>query len=175
MLVSTQWGADLSIMFFIQSIMNYKLNRLNTSIVCEEILIQDFPSLKFGETPDKVVVFDATEYCNAEELNQLNHAAFGVSCRIFIDRMLKNKNLTPSNLFFMTADNHLLMNKGLTYIFLMFVSPDVNDYFFGLIDEILSHGIAISDSYLASMVDERIPSEYLQAIIDTRREADHAE
>ncbi len=155
--------------------MNYKLNRLNTSIVCEEILIQDFPSLKFGETPDKVVVFDATEYCNSEELNQLNHAAFGVSCRIFIDRMLKNKNLTPSNLFFLTADNHLLMNKGLTYIFLMFVSPDVNDYFFGLIDEILSHGIAISDSYLASMVDERIPSEFLQAIIDTRREADHAE
>lgn len=143
--------------------------------MCEEILIQDFPSLKFGETPDKVVVFDATEYCNSEELNQLNHAAFGVSCRIFIDRMLKNKNLTPSNLFFLTADNHLLMNKGLTYIFLMFVSPDVNDYFFGLIDEILSHGIAISDSYLASMVDERIPSEFLQAIIDTRREADHAE
>lgn len=155
--------------------MNYKLNRLNTSIVCEEILIQDFPSLKFGATPDKVVVFDATGYCNAEELNQTNHAAFGASCKIFIDRMLSNKNLTPSNLFYMTADNHLLMNKGLTYIFLMFISPDVNDYFFGLIDEILSHGIAISDSYLASMVDERIPSEFLQAIIDTRKEADHAE
>ena len=155
--------------------MNYKLNRLNTSIVCDEILIQDFPSLKFGATPDKVVVFDATEYCNAEELNQTNHAAFGASCKIFIDRMLRNKNLTPSNLFFMTTDNHLLMNKGLTYIFLMFINSDVNDYFFGLIDEILSHGIAISDSYLASMVDERIPSEFLQAIIDTRKGDNYAE
>ena len=145
--------------------MNYKLNRLNASVVCEEILIQDFPSLKFGTTPDKVVVFDATEYCNAEELNQTNYAAFGASCRIFIDRMLRNKNLTQSNLFFLTADNHLLMNKGLTYIFLMFVSPD----------EILSHGIAISDSYLASMVDERIPSEFLQAIIDARKGDDYAE
>ena len=138
-------------------------------------MIQDFPSLKFGTTPDKVVVFDATEYCNAEELNQTNHAAFGASCKIFIDRMLRNKNLTPSNLFFMTTDNHLLMNKGLTYIFLMFINSDVNDYFFGLIDEILSHGIAISDSYLASMVDERIPSEFLQAIIDTRKGDDYAE
>ena len=138
-------------------------------------MIQDFPSLKFGTTPDKVVVFDATEYCYAEELNQTNHAAFGASCKIFIDRMLRNKNLTPSNLFFMTTDNHLLMNKGLTYIFLMFINSDVNDYFFGLIDEILSHGIAISDSYLASMVDERIPSEFLQAIIDTRKGDDYAE
>lgn len=152
--------------------MNYKLNIIPTNVECEEALIREFPSLLFGTTPDKVVVFDATAYCESEELNLTNHAAFGSSCRVLIDRMLRNKNLQPTNLFYQTADNHLLMHKALAYLFLMFINPDVMDYFFGLLDEILGNGIAISDAYLASLVDERIPSEYLQSIIERRKEAD---
>lgn len=149
--------------------MNYKVNNLAKDIQCSEPILPEFGSLLGGTTPDNTAVFDATAFCEAEGFENWTATVFTKVNRIYIQRLIDTGNLNASSIYYMTKGGHLLINQSLMYIFLMSVSPPIFEYFFSLINDVMRSGMAFSDTYLVGLIQAKVPTEYLQQIIESRK------
>ena len=151
--------------------MDYKITALPNSIELKDHLIEDFSDLLFGITPDGTPVFDATEYCNRVETeSQFNARVFMRNCKPFIEGFIKAGELDPSKMFYQNTDGHSLIHEQLVYLFLMFTSNVWLIYFNSLISDVINTGVAYSDSFLLKQAIQRIPSDVMEKIIETRKE-----
>lgn len=151
--------------------MDYKISVLPQAIELKDSLIDDFSDLLFGTTPDGTPVFDATEYCNRVETeSQFNARVFMRNCKPFIEGFIKAGELDPSKMFYQNTDGHLLIHEQLVYLFLMFTSNVWLIYFNSLISDVINTGVAYSDSFLLKQAIQRIPSDVMEKIIETRKE-----
>ena len=151
--------------------MDYKISVLPQAIELKDSLIEDFSDLLFGTTPDGTPVFDATEYCNRVEMeSQFNARVFMRNCKPFIEGFIKAGELDPSKMFYQNTDGHSLIHEQLVYLFLMFTSNVWLIYFNSLISDVINTGVAYSDSFLLKQAIQRIPSDVLEKIIETRKE-----
>jgi hypothetical protein len=151
--------------------MDYKITVLPNSIELKDPLIEDFSDLLFGTTPDGTPVFDATEYCNRVETeSQFNARVFMRNCKPFIEGFIKAGELDPSKMFYQNTDGHSLIHEQLVYLFLMFTSNVWLIYFNSLISDVINTGVAYSDSFLLKQAIQRIPSDVMEKIIETRKE-----
>jgi len=151
--------------------MDYKISVLPQAIELKDSLIEDFSDLLFGTTPDGTPVFDATEYCNRIETeSQFNARVFMRNCKPFIEGFIKAGELDPSKMFYQNTDGHSLIHEQLVYLFLMFTSNVWLIYFNSLISDVINTGVAYSDSFLLKQAIQRIPSDVMEKIIETRKE-----
>lgn len=151
--------------------MDYKISVLSQAIELKDSLIEDFSDLLFGTTPDGTPVFDATEYCNRVETeSQFNARVFMRNCKPFIEGFIKAGELDPSKMFYQNTDGHSLIHEQLVYLFLMFTSNVWLIYFNSLISDVINTGVAYSDSFLLKQAIQRIPSDVMEKIIETRKE-----
>ena len=151
--------------------MDYKISILPQAIELKDSLIEDFSDLLFGTTPDGTPVFDATEYCNRVETeSQFNARVFMRNCKPFIEGFIKAGELDPSKMFYQNTDGHSLIHEQLVYLFLMFTSNVWLIYFNSLISDVINTGVAYSDSFLLKQAIQRIPSDVMEKIIETRKE-----
>ncbi len=151
--------------------MDYKISVLPQAIELKDSLIEDFSDLLFGTTPDGTSVFDATEYCNRIETeSQFNARVFMRNCKPFIEGFIKAGELDPSKMFYQNTDGHSLIHEQLVYLFLMFTSNVWLIYFNSLISDVINTGVAYSDSFLLKQAIQRIPSDVMEKIIETRKE-----
>lgn len=151
--------------------MDYKISVLPQTIELKDSLIEDFSDLLFGTTPDGTPVFDATEYCNRVETeSQFNARIFMRNCKSFIEGFIKAGELDPSKMFYQNTDGHSLIHEQLVYLFLMFTSNVWLIYFNSLISDVINTGVAYSDSFLLKQAIQRIPSDVMEKIIETRKE-----
>lgn len=151
--------------------MDYKISVLPQAIELKDSLIEDFSDLLFGTTPDGTPVFDATEYCNRVETeSQFNARVFMRNCKPFIEGFIKAGELDPSKMFYQNTDGHSLIHEQLVYLFLMFTSNVWLIYFNSLISDVINIGVAYSDSFLLKQAIQRIPSDVMEKIIETRKE-----
>ena len=151
--------------------MDYKISVLPQTIELKDSLIEDFSDLLFGTTPDGTPVFDATEYCNRVETeSQFNARVFMRNCKPFIEGFIKAGELDPSKMFYQNTDGHSLIHEQLVYLFLMFTSNVWLIYFNSLISDVINTGVAYSDSFLLKQAIQRIPSDVMEKIIETRKE-----
>ena len=151
--------------------MDYKISVLPQAIELKDSLIEDFSDLLFGTTPDGTPVFDATEYCNRVETeSQFNARVFMRNCKPFIEGFIKACELDPSKMFYQNTDGHSLIHEQLVYLFLMFTSNVWLIYFNSLISDVINTGVAYSDSFLLKQAIQRIPSDVMEKIIETRKE-----
>ena len=151
--------------------MDYKISVLPQAIELKDSLIEDFSDLLFGTTPDGTPVFDATEYCNRMETeSQFNARVFMRNCKPFIEGFIKAGELDPSKMFYQNTDGHSLIHEQLVYLFLMFTSNVWLIYFNSLISDVINTGVAYSDSFLLKQAIQRIPSDVMEKIIETRKE-----
>lgn len=151
--------------------MDYKISVLPQAIELKDSLIEDFSDLLFGTTPDGTPVFDATEYCNRVETeSQFNARVFMRNCKPFIEGFIKADELDPSKMFYQNTDGHSLIHEQLVYLFLMFTSNVWLIYFNSLISDVINTGVAYSDSFLLKQAIQRIPSDVMEKIIETRKE-----
>lgn len=151
--------------------MDYKISVLPQAIELKDSLIEDFSDLLFGTTPDGTPVFDATEYCNRVETeSQFNARVFMRNCKPFIEGFIKAGELNPSKMFYQNTDGHSLIHEQLVYLFLMFTSNVWLIYFNSLISDVINTGVAYSDSFLLKQAIQRIPSDVMEKIIETRKE-----
>jgi hypothetical protein len=151
--------------------MDYKISVLPQAIELKDSLIEDFSDLLFGTTPDGTPVFDATEYCNRVETeSQFNARVFMRNCKPFIEGFIKAGELDPSKMFYQNTDGHSLIHEQLVYLFLMFTSNVWLIYFNSLISDVINTGVAYSDSFLLKQAIQRIPSDVMEKIIETRKE-----
>lgn len=148
--------------------MDYKITALDKQLECNEQVLPDIPKLLFGQIKDGPLVFDSTAFYNNSNIEEIDYKAFQRINKRYIEGFIKNSPLKPSELFYMNTDGHVLMSHELTFLFLAFANPAFAAYFNGLIGELMSNGIAYSDGFVISLASERIPTEYLQQIINDR-------
>ena len=148
--------------------MDYKTTTLNELQKCDEVLLGAFPDLKYGNITDDLIVFDATAYYLERDLKEIDYRTFQRINKRYIESLTKYGDASQQELFFLNKDGHILMNKELTFIFLAFAEPVLATYFNGLLGDIMSNGVAYSDSYIVAMASERLPSDILQQIIENR-------
>ena len=151
--------------------MDYKINAIPNSIELKDPLIEDFSDLLFGTAPDGTPVFDATEYCSRAESNlQFNVRTFMRTCKPFIEGFIAAGELEPSKLFYQNTDGHSLIHEQLTYLFLSFTNKVWLIYFNSLLSDVINSGVAYSDSFMLKQAMQRIPSDILERIIESRKE-----
>lgn len=151
--------------------MDYKINTIPNSIELKDPLIEDFSDLLFGTAPDGTPVFDATEYFNrAEGDAQFNVRLFMRNCKPFIEGFITMGELNPSKLFYQNPDGHALIHEQLTFLFLAYTNKIWLIYFNSLVSDVITTGVAYSDSFLLKQTIQRVPSEILEKIIESRKE-----
>lgn len=151
--------------------MDYKITVLPNSIELKDPLIEDFSDLLFGTTPDGTPVFDATEYCNrTEENSQFNVRLFMRTCKPFIEGFITAGELDLGKMFYQNPDGHALIHEQLTYLFLSFTNKIWLIYFNSLLSDVITNGVAYSDSFLLKQTIQRVPSDVLEKIIESRKE-----
>ena len=146
--------------------MDYKINILQKEVSCKEMALQDIPLLKFGVVDNKLV-FDATAYCQSKEL-AFNVKVFSRGYRMLIDVIAKDNNVSIGNLFYQNANGNILIDRELVFIFLACVEPGMLIYFNQLITDAITEGIALSDGYIASVINAKVPNEVLENIMQSR-------
>ena len=151
--------------------MDYKINALLNEVELKDVLIEDITDLMFGVTPDGTTVFDATEYCaKAEEGVVFNTSVFMRACRPFVDGYIEIEGLEVTKLFYTNKNGHALINAGMVYLFLAYVSRIWLAYFDSIVSEAIRTGVAYSDSFLFRQIMERVPTGILERIIESRKE-----
>ena len=146
--------------------MDYKINILQEAVSCNEIALQDIPQLKFGII-DTVIVFDATAYCEFIKA-RFDMKQFSRLQKSQIQIIASAQQVSIGNLFYQNKDGHALINKELVFLFLAYASPEMLAYFNQLVSDAITDGIALSDGYIASVINEKVPNEVLKNILDTR-------
>ena len=146
--------------------MDYKINKLTKEVACSEMSLQDIPQLRFGII-ETSIVFDATFYCD------LNKAKFDVkmfsrSQKLQIQTLAQAQQVSIGQLFFENTNGHVLINRELVFLFLAYVNPDMLIYFNQLVSDAITEGIALSDGYIASVINAKVPNEVLKNIIESR-------
>lgn len=154
--------------------MKPKLNVLAKTVNCATPVFEDIPSLKGGVIAPETEVFDATDFCATEKIEEVPYHVFYSSCQRYIDAKIKNENLTPSDLFFQNTDGHMLINASIVLIYLRFMHPDVSIYFDNIVASCLIGGAAFSDSFVAKLAMTQLTSKDLKDIIDLRNENGNA-
>lgn len=155
--------------------MNFKITTLNFQVDCNEQFIPEFPTLHFGTIPkDGPAVFDSTGYYLANDIEEVDYRSFQRVNMRYIQGLIDNTGLDSKLLFFRNKDAHLLMNQELMFLFLMFANPSLTAYFNSFLGELFGNGISFSDSFIYSLASERIPSNALSQIINSRNNAKKA-
>jgi hypothetical protein len=149
--------------------MNWKINDLKKDVEFTESSLLDFPELHFGKVPDGTVVFDATEYCETENLDFMYETFLKLN-KVYITRLLEKEVINPGNIWFMTPSRHLLINQYLAFIFLQFANPDAFYHFMQILSDAMTDGVAYSDYHVMSLAMGRIPTETLKEMISKRDE-----
>ena len=146
--------------------MDYKINTLKTEVPCNEMMLQDIPLLKFGIV-DNRLVFDATAYCESQKID-FNVKTFSRGYRMLINILAQDNNISIGELFYQNKNGHILIDRELVFIFLACTEPNMLIYFNQLINDALTEGIALSDGYIASVINAKVPSNVLENIIQSR-------
>lgn len=149
--------------------MDYKTTTLNTQLECKEQALPDIPTLLFGNIKDGPLVFDSTAFYQSNNLEEIDYKVFQRLNKRYIEGIVSNTSLKSSELFYLNKDGHILMNHELTFMFLAFANPVFAAYFNGLIGELMANGVAYSDGFIYSIAADRMPTEYLQQIINERQ------
>ncbi len=149
--------------------MDYKLNKLSNEVVCDTILYNDFPQLMFGKLKNDRMVFDATAYAAATQMEDVSYQVFSRINKRYIEAILKMEQAERGLLFFENTDGHILMDISLSYLYLGFINPDIYIYFNVIIGDAIENGMAFSDGFAVTLAMERLPINILNEIIKVKQ------
>lgn len=143
------------------------------NLICKEQLIPDAPLLLFGTHTDSSELFDATSYLNKNKnLTALSVEDFFAKFDYQINAIADSNRLDKQNLVYINAEGHQLINGSLCYLFLSYTNPQFCSYFNDMIGDLMTFGMAISDTYLLDLIDSRFTPELLNKILHGRRKAE---
>lgn len=147
--------------------MDYRINNIDKSVICDEQVIQDIPSLLFTEI-EGVVVFDATGFCLTNNLDEFDYRTFSRINKVYIEALIKETGLDKTKLFFTEKGKHTLVVQDLVFMFLAFVDSGICSYFNNILADAITNGVAFSDGFAVQLASQRIPTDILKEIINKR-------
>lgn len=148
--------------------MDYKTNILNQKIETKEELLPEMPNLFFASISGDKIVFDATTYCKENGLDEIDYKVFMRMNKHYIESFSKSTGLKTSEIFYQNTDGHILIDHQLVFLYIAFVNPGMLMYFNGLLNDVISNGVAYSDGFIYSMALSRIPTEVFEEIVIER-------
>jgi len=143
--------------------MDFKLNHLQKEVKCEEVGIPDLPALKFGHLEDGTLVFNASEYISQNDVD-VDYRIFSRAMRFWIEQIAKGYGISTASMFFANPDGTELYHETLTYIFLMYIDPGMVSYFNDIIDDVMTNGMAFSDSFVMELASTRLPEDLIKTM-----------
>lgn len=149
--------------------MNYKTTVLTKDVECKTAVFADIPDLLFGTLANGQRVFDFTDYCNKNDMEEFTHTSFMRLCKRQIEFFVRNEDVDMAEMFFMNTDGHILVVEELVVIFLMFVSMNFFLYANQMVINVLEDGMAFSDSMVVALAGNRLPTDILEGIIENRK------
>lgn len=150
--------------------MDYKTNILAKELEVKDTLLPEIQGLYFGSIGENKTVFDYTAYFEENELQHIDYKAFMRICKYFIEALIKPLDKKTSELFYQNANNHILVDSELVFIFLAFANPNMLAYLNNIVTEAIQYGVAYSSGFIYSMAAQRLPSEALNDIINERKD-----
>ena len=150
--------------------MDFKLNILDSRVVCDKSYVEDFPDVLFGETKTKNVLFDSTHYLMQKNMDNVDWRVFSRTLKPYIEQIAKTFELNRNLLFFLNKDGHILMQKELLWLFLAFADSNIFVYFYQLIGSAIEDGIAFSDGFAVRLASSRIPAEILRQMSESNEQ-----
>lgn len=145
--------------------MDYKLNRLSKELKCEDVGIPDIPALKFGRLDDDTLLFNATQFLKSIDREEIDYKTFSRPMRFWIEQMAKGYGVGIDKLFYLNPSGDELYSEILTHLFLMFIDPSTLTYYNDIVDDVVTNGIAFSDSFVLELAQSRLPAEYFKPTI----------
>lgn len=136
------------------------------NIQCKTSQLPEFPDLLFGETTDGSRLFDATFFISKQAPSQKLTVEDFFDKFDFQIKTLADAYKTPAEkLVFINREGHQLIDGCLCYLFLSYVVPQFCMYVNEAIDEMLTTGIVVSDTYLIASVQKRFPPELRKTLL----------
>lgn len=129
-------------------------------LTCSEQAFPEFPDLLFGKTTDGITVFDATHYLQKQSpASTLDE--FFAWYEVPIVALQAAYSISEGKIHFINEDGHHLIESNFVYLFIAFVEPSFWGYMFDRIHDMFSNGFCVSDSYILSLAQARLPKEVL--------------
>lgn len=138
--------------------MDYKLNRLAVEVKCEEVGIPDIPALKFGHLENGRLVFNASAYIRNTG-RECDYCTFSRAMRFWIEQLAKGYGAKVNELFYANPNGDELFHEILTHVFLMYLEPAIIVYYNDLVDDVMTNGMAFSDSFIFELAQSRLTPE----------------
>ncbi len=134
------------------------------NLKCKEPGYAEFPDLLFGIAND-IIYFDATSYLQ-KKARSLTEADFLKQYEHQIRAIQSTYEMKDSDVCKLNTDGHLLIESNFAHLFISFVEPGYLAHMCGLMQEILTNGFAISDTYLIHIMRERWSPDTIKKVID---------
>lgn len=139
---------------------NQSSGRRIENIKCTEQAFSEFPHLLIGETTDRSIkYFDASQYFNKSGLTHYSAEDFLSNYFHPISALINAYELDKNRVCIENLEGHLLIDSSLIYLFLSYTNPDFLAYLNDRIDEMMTHGFCVSDSYLYQHAKNRLMPE----------------
>ena len=151
--------------------MDYKLNRLANEVKCEEVGIPDLPEIKFGHLENGMLVFNATAYLKSIGRDD-DYRTFSRAMRFWVEQIADGYGLSTAELFYANPDGEELYNETMVYLLLMYTDPSYTTYFNDIVDDVMTNGIAFSDSFILNLAQSRLPNDIKQRLTDNGKRKD---
>ena len=134
------------------------------NLKCTEPGFAEFPDLLFGTTNDGVY-FDATSYLQ-KKARPLTEADFLKQYEHQIRAIQNTYEMKDSDVCKLNTDGHLLIESSFAHLLISFVEPDFLAFVGERIQELLTNGFCVSDTYLAEMMVERFTPEIVKKVFE---------
>lgn len=152
--------------------MKPKLNIIQKQIDCEIQVFEEIPHFKICNYSHDTQLFDATEFCKGENVNEVDYSLFYSSCHRDIDNKIKDDGLKLPQIFYKNADGHTLIHSSISIIYMQFASPELSAYFNNIVASCLINGMAFSDLFVANLAMSRLSDETINQLMKEREEND---
>lgn len=149
--------------------MDYKTNILSEPLATDQNLLPEINNLHFGIMGEGKAVFDYTAFFEENNIKPIDYKVFMRLNKHFIESLIKPSGEKTSNIFFQNTNGHILVTAELVFLFLAFADPDLCVYFNNIVTDAVSDGVAYSTGLIYSLAAERLPTENLQEIINSRQ------
>lgn len=128
------------------------------SVICDQIRYAEFPDLKFGISDNGDAYCDIDQYLHDKELCSTHTPAkFQQKFFYFLTKALSAYKLNQEDIIVINQeDEHHLLLSELALMFIMYTDPNFMFYTLDRIDEMLTIGIAISDTALIQLSTNRM-------------------
>lgn len=130
------------------------------TVVCDQIRYAEFPELKSGSYGESGNYIDMTQYLIDKDLSE-SHSVIEFQKKFFLPIISAQQSygLDSANVIITNEnDGHSLLANELSLLFVMYTDPNFIGYMLDRMDDLLTKGVALSDSAILQLTTDRFPN-----------------